>query len=134
MAFLEVKNLEIGYYSSLLPEMNFSIPSGEKIAITGFNGIGKSTLISCILEFLKFKGVIVSNVEKVLYQPEKVILPDYIKLKDYLLLIGKIHKSNCIDKMNELIKLFGLEKVINKDLIKLSKGMRQKVILIQTIL
>ncbi len=50
--FLEVKDLEIGYYSSLLPEMNFSIPSGEKLAITGFNGIGKSTLLKTLVGIL----------------------------------------------------------------------------------
>lgn len=51
--FLEVTDLEIGYYSSLLPEMNFTIPSGEKIAITGFNGIGKSTLLKTLIGELK---------------------------------------------------------------------------------
>lgn len=50
--FLEVKDLEIGYYSSLLPEMNFFIPSGEKLAITGFNGIGKSTLLKTLVGIL----------------------------------------------------------------------------------
>ena len=50
---LEVKDLEIGYYSSLLPEMNFVIPSGEKLAITGFNGIGKSTLLKTLVGKLK---------------------------------------------------------------------------------
>lgn len=50
---LEVKNLEIGYYSSLLPPMDFFIPSGEKLAITGFNGIGKSTLLKTLVGELK---------------------------------------------------------------------------------
>ena len=68
------------------------------------------------------------------YQPEKVILPDYIKTKDYLLLISRIHKQDCEKRIDELIKLFGLEAIINKDLIKLSKGMRQKVLLIQTLM
>lgn len=47
--FLDVKHLEIGYISSLLPEMNFEIPSGEKLAITGFNGIGKTTLLKTLV-------------------------------------------------------------------------------------
>ena len=53
MAFLEVKNLEIGYYFSLLPEMSFFIKSGTKLAITGFNGIGKSTLLKTLVGELK---------------------------------------------------------------------------------
>lgn len=51
--FLKVKNLEIGYTSSLLPPMNFEIRSGVKLAITGFNGIGKSTLLKTLIGELK---------------------------------------------------------------------------------
>ena len=47
--FLEVKDLEIGYTFSLLPAMNFSIKSGDRLAITGFNGIGKSTLLKTLI-------------------------------------------------------------------------------------
>ena len=55
--FLEVKDLEIGYYFSLLPEMNFQIKSGEKLAITGFNGIGKTTLLKTLIgELHPIKG------------------------------------------------------------------------------
>lgn len=51
--FLEVENLEIGYYYSLLPKMNFIIRSGVKLAITGFNGIGKTTLLKTLIGELK---------------------------------------------------------------------------------
>ena len=51
--FLVVENLEIGYYSSLLPPMSFEIRSGTKLAITGFNGIGKSTLLKTLIGELK---------------------------------------------------------------------------------
>ncbi len=47
--FLVVDNLEIGYNSSLLPEISFEIKSGTKLAITGFNGIGKSTLLKTLV-------------------------------------------------------------------------------------
>lgn len=51
--FLEVKNLEIGYYASLLPPMSFEIKSGTKLAISGFNGIGKTTLLKTLIGELK---------------------------------------------------------------------------------
>ncbi len=51
--FLKVNDLEIGYYSSLLPPISFEIRSGTKLAITGFNGIGKSTLLKTLIGELK---------------------------------------------------------------------------------
>lgn len=46
---LVVKNLEVGYYYPILPKLNFSIDGGQKIVITGFNGIGKSTLLKTLV-------------------------------------------------------------------------------------
>ena len=46
---LVVENLEIGYYYSLLPPMSFMLKSGEKLAVTGFNGIGKTTLLKTLI-------------------------------------------------------------------------------------
>jgi len=46
---LVVKDLKIGYTDPLLPKMNFTIAAGQKVVITGFNGIGKSTLIKTLI-------------------------------------------------------------------------------------
>ncbi|WP_134701677.1 ABC-F family ATP-binding cassette domain-containing protein [Ammoniphilus sp. YIM 78166] len=53
----EGKDLEIGYTSALLPKMNMAIERGEKIAIIGCNGVGKSTLLKTILGKIQpFRG------------------------------------------------------------------------------
>lgn len=49
---IELMDLEVGYDYSLLPKMNLNIRSGDKIAITGFNGIGKTTLLKTIVGIL----------------------------------------------------------------------------------
>jgi len=48
---LEVNDLKVGYDGKALFDtaLNFSIVSGEKMVIKGFNGIGKSTLIKTLL-------------------------------------------------------------------------------------
>ncbi|MCL2527922.1 MAG: ATP-binding cassette domain-containing protein [Defluviitaleaceae bacterium] len=46
---LEVENLIIGYDYPLLSEISFKLNWGAKIAITGFNGIGKTTLVKTLL-------------------------------------------------------------------------------------
>ncbi|WP_214480548.1 ABC-F family ATP-binding cassette domain-containing protein [Bacillus sp. SM2101] len=45
----EGKDLEIGYTNPLLPKLTMTIERGEKIAIVGCNGVGKSTLLKTIL-------------------------------------------------------------------------------------
>ncbi|MNI40780.1 putative ABC transporter ATP-binding protein YheS [compost metagenome] len=45
----EAIDMEIGYTTALLPKMNMTIERGDKIAIVGCNGVGKSTLLKTIL-------------------------------------------------------------------------------------
>lgn len=47
---LKVHGLEIGYDKALLPRISFEIKMGEKVIITGFNGVGKSTLIKTLMK------------------------------------------------------------------------------------
>lgn len=46
---LKIHGLEIGYDKVLLPKISFEVKSGEKVVITGFNGIGKSTLLKTLM-------------------------------------------------------------------------------------
>jgi len=46
---LTADNLEIGYDRPLLPKISFNLGWGQKMAITGFNGIGKTTLVRTLL-------------------------------------------------------------------------------------
>ncbi|HLG27340.1 MAG TPA: ABC-F family ATP-binding cassette domain-containing protein [Paenisporosarcina sp.] len=46
---VEAENLVIGYDKALLPPLSFTIERGEKIALVGMNGVGKSTLLKTML-------------------------------------------------------------------------------------
>ncbi len=46
---LTVNELEVGYSYALLPKLSFKMTAGEKLAVTGFNGIGKTTLIKTLV-------------------------------------------------------------------------------------
>lgn len=46
---LRVSELSVGYGHPLLKPVTFSVTMGEKLLFTGFNGVGKSTLIKSIL-------------------------------------------------------------------------------------
>ena len=49
---LIVKQLSIGYYYPLLSDITFSVKGGQKVVITGFNGIGKSTLLKTLIGYI----------------------------------------------------------------------------------
>lgn len=46
---LLVKGLSVGYYYPVLSKVDFAIRGGQKVVITGFNGVGKSTLLKTLV-------------------------------------------------------------------------------------
>ena len=51
--------MEIGYSYSLLPPVSFNLERGQKVAITGMNGVGKSTLLKTMLGLIPaLKGTV----------------------------------------------------------------------------
>jgi ATPase subunit of ABC transporter with duplicated ATPase domains len=56
---VEMNGVSKSYSSvSLLKNLNFSVEAGEKIAIIGPNGIGKTTLLRCLAGNLECKGTV----------------------------------------------------------------------------
>lgn len=49
---LWVNDLSVGYSEPLLPEINLILATGQKLAVTGFNGIGKSTFLKTVCGLL----------------------------------------------------------------------------------
>lgn len=45
---LNVRHLSVGYHYPVLSGIDFAIKGGQKVVITGFNGIGKSTLLKTL--------------------------------------------------------------------------------------
>lgn len=46
--FLVIKNLEVGYSSTLIPPISLALKSGDKLWIRGTNGVGKTTLLKTL--------------------------------------------------------------------------------------
>ena len=64
---LIVDELEIGYNKALLKPLSFKIKKGEKVVITGKNGIGKTTLLKTILNQIPSLGGSFKFAENVKY-------------------------------------------------------------------
>lgn len=50
---LEVKNLNFSRTSKILSNINFSLQAGEILSVLGRNGAGKTTILKCLLGFIK---------------------------------------------------------------------------------
>lgn len=56
---METLDLEVGYDTALLPPFSVQLKRGDKVAVIGYNGIGKSTMLKTIIgELNPFKGIV----------------------------------------------------------------------------
>ena len=144
-----VKNVTKKYGSQpAVKNISFKINSGEILGFIGPNGAGKSTMMKIICGIIssdegrvKVNGFDVINdsvnVKKIIgYLPENNPLYNDLFIKEYLKYISGIYKlgRKSEARINEIIRLIGLEYEINKKIGHLSKGFRQRVGLAQAIL
>ena len=71
MKYIKCSNILKKYKSNIvLNNFNFTFTNEYINFLQGANGTGKTTLILCILDFLKYKGIIERNFQKFVFQPE----------------------------------------------------------------
>jgi len=138
---LEVQNVSKQFNGkTVLDNTSFLIAANEIIALVGKNGSGKSTLLKIIAAFIKpDSGKIVTHKTslKVGYVPE--VTPSHILFtpQEYLYHMGRIRgmpKKHLLKKIKELLEMFQLKESQNTRIVHFSKGMRQKVMIMQAML
>lgn len=138
MLQIKINNLNKKYgKNKVLNNLNLCITNNKYNFIIGTNGVGKSTFIKCINGIINYEGYINNDKYEISYCPDKVHMPDFISLKNFLFLIGKscnIPSSKLNSKISYYIDKFQVEKYQNTPIIKLSKGTRQKILIIQCFL
>ncbi|NMH88769.1 ABC transporter ATP-binding protein [Flavivirga algicola] len=143
MAYLELNNVHKTYIEGeeeILSNINLSIEEGEFVAIVGFTGSGKTTLVNLINGLLEptrgevlFKGEPVkgtSHERGVIFQNYS-LLPWLTVEQNVLMAVKeafpKKSKKELTEMVAEYVEMVSLSHAINKRPKELSGGMRQRV-------
>lgn len=147
---LELKNLKKSFGGNeVLKGVDLKVKRGEIIGYIGANGAGKSTTVKIMLGIVDgYEGdVIIFNKsikdtkgeykKKIGYVPEVSEVYESLTAMEYLNFIGQLYDldvETSTIKGKELMKLFGIYNYLNTRISTFSKGMRQKLILISSII
>ncbi|MGE7673875.1 ABC transporter ATP-binding protein [Lysinibacillus sp. NPDC094403] len=138
---MEIQNISKQYRGKkILENATFAICANQIIALVGKNGSGKSTLLKIIAELVDAdSGSIVKHRQslKIGYVPE--VTPSHILFtpEEYLYHMGSIRgmtKKQLQQRINDLLELFHLQEARNIRIVNFSKGMKQKVMIMQAML
>ncbi len=121
-----------------LDDVSVAFSKGECIALLGPNGCGKTTLIKSILGMVvPDSGSILFNNEPIInrwmyrsqigYMPQIGRYPENMTIAQIIGMMKDIRKGKNIKPDEELVKSFGLNKMLQKKMRTLSGGTTQKV-------
>lgn len=149
MDVLKVINIEQKYQAengeiTAIKQISFTAAKGEFISIVGPSGCGKSTLLSIISGLLKptngevyIKGDRIDGISPHIgYMLQKDNLLDWRTIYKNVLLgleIRNIKTRENLERVDDLLKTYGLYEFRDKYPSQLSGGMRQRVALIRTL-
>ena len=145
MAFLELNNVSKGYgygdaYVPVLKNINLHVDEGEFVAIVGFTGSGKTTLINLINGLLiPDKGEVILNGERIIGPgPERGVIFQNYSLLPWLTVYENVkisvdtvfpdlNRKEKGEQVKKYVEMVSLTPAINKRPSELSGGMRQRV-------
>ena len=138
---IKINNLTKKYKEKLaVDNLNLEIKTGELFSLLGTNGAGKTTTIKMIstlilptsgttningLDIIKERGKIKRIIN--ISPQETAIAPNLTVLENLYFMAGIYEIKKAKEKINELIKLFKLEEVLNQKAKTLSGGYQRKL-------
>ena len=147
---IEINNLKMNFGSKeVLKGIDLKIYKGSIIGYIGPNGAGKSTTVKIMLGLLngytgsvKVFGEDISTTSlnyrsKIGYVPEVTELYEALTAKEYLTFIGQLYDmeyEEADEKALKLMSILGIDYAYESKLASFSKGMKQKVSIISSLL
>ena len=131
----------------ILKGISLEVGQGEIFGYLGPNGAGKTTTIKCLLGLIfPERGEIsilgqhylsLSAKERIGFLPENPYFYDYLTASEFLEFYSQlfqINKTEREDRIQDLLRIVGLEKSAHLQLRKFSRGMLQRIGLAQALL
>ncbi len=147
---ISIRNLTMSYGNkNVLNGINLEVTKGQIIGYIGPNGAGKSTTVKIMLGLIdSYEGEVVifgqdisagdpSYKKKIGYVPENAEAYDNLTAMEYLVFTGELYgmeREAAQAKAERLMQQFDLLDVRHSRLSSFSKGMKQKVLIIASLL
>ncbi|WP_105616005.1 ABC transporter ATP-binding protein [Vallitalea okinawensis] len=150
MPVITMKNLRMSYGSGpeVLKGIDLDVYPGQIIGYIGPNGAGKSTTVKIMLGIIEdYSGevtILGDNIKnqveykrRIGYVPENGEIYDNLTAFEYLSFLGEIYGLDTEKvevKAAQLMELFGIKEQLHARISSFSKGMRQKVLIIASLI
>ncbi len=147
---IRIRDLKMNYgVKQVLKGINLDVYKGQIIGYIGPNGAGKSTTVKIMLGleeghtgevYILGQNTAHENIEykrKIGYVPETAEIYDNLTAREYLTFIGELYgmKNEVADnKAEKLMKSFKIGEMYDSRMSSYSKGMKQKVLIISSLL
>jgi len=149
-SIIKITNLRKSYGTNeVLKGINLDIQKGDIVGYIGPNGSGKSTTVKILLSILTdYEGDIeifgeniknnpVKYKSKIGYVPEVAELYESLTPREFLNFLGGIYgidESEIDTKAMQLMDIFGIKESYDSRISSFSKGMKQKVLIISSMI
>lgn len=147
---VEIRDLFMSFGSKeVLKGINLDVHKGEIIGYIGPNGAGKSTTVKIMLGLVTgYKGTVkvlgediskssIDYKRKIGYVPEFADIYDSLTAQEYLTFVGELYGLEHITadkRAKKLMSIFDMEAVYSSRISSFSKGMKQKVLIIASMI
>ncbi len=129
MSKINVDNATFRYYDSgedIFKLLNVDFCEQKINVILGKNGVGKTTLLKCIIGEYKLNEGTINSDKNIVYIPDEPFFQSELKVKEYISFLSSVSGSEFVNRLNNYIKLFELENLGNYFIKELSKGQKHK--------
>ncbi|WP_067839068.1 ABC transporter ATP-binding protein [Amphibacillus sediminis] len=147
---LELRDLSISFAGKqVLDRINLKVKKGQIIGYIGPNGAGKSTTVKIILGLIEqYQGDVIvfgQNIretsvqykKRIGYVPETGEIYQDLTALEYVTFVGQMYemKAELIEqKLTDLLELFEMKHVLHSRIETFSKGMKQKLLIIASLI